>query len=496
MTIYNFNLALGWASSGVEYAQAYRENIFEDLKMDSKFVFSELILNGNIYDMAKQIGMSIKNVLPMHFYFTDLKPSECVYTVESFEKSLVIENLKKSIDSNTVSYVENDLIIRVGLDRIHGNVDYVEFIKNGFLVQRDHYTYTKTFSEYFAPFDNQAELYRRVFFNENGSLSYEQVVDDGKIFYLINNHILSSEFEFVSYFFSQLNADEKDVLIIDREQFIAPTIFKSRTKAKIGVVIHAEHYSKNQTDNDHIVWNNFYEYQFTNQKCVDFFIVATNKQKSVLSEHFLHYKKVVPSIYAIPVGSLDKLRGQSKGRPQFKIITASRLAGEKHVDWIIHAVVKLHELIPDVSLDIYGSGGELESLTQLVAANKADEWINFKGHHDLTNIYKEYSAYVSASQSEGFGLTIMEAVGSGLPLVGFDVPYGNQEFIDNGDNGLLVPYTDDSSLNINALTEGLNKVLHMDKTKLMSESYKKAKPFLNQNVKLLWKNAIEEIQND
>lgn len=28
MTIYNINLGIGWASSGVEYAQAYRAGVF------------------------------------------------------------------------------------------------------------------------------------------------------------------------------------------------------------------------------------------------------------------------------------------------------------------------------------------------------------------------------------------------------------------------------------------------------------------------------------
>ena len=29
--VYNFNLGIGWASSGVEYAQAYRANLFRKL---------------------------------------------------------------------------------------------------------------------------------------------------------------------------------------------------------------------------------------------------------------------------------------------------------------------------------------------------------------------------------------------------------------------------------------------------------------------------------
>lgn len=33
MTIYNINLGIGWASSGVEYAQAYRAGVFRKLNL-------------------------------------------------------------------------------------------------------------------------------------------------------------------------------------------------------------------------------------------------------------------------------------------------------------------------------------------------------------------------------------------------------------------------------------------------------------------------------
>ncbi|EGQ0324318.1 secretory protein, partial [Staphylococcus pseudintermedius] len=39
MTVYNINLGIGWASSGVEYAQSYRASIFRDLHVHSKFIF-------------------------------------------------------------------------------------------------------------------------------------------------------------------------------------------------------------------------------------------------------------------------------------------------------------------------------------------------------------------------------------------------------------------------------------------------------------------------
>ena len=44
MTVYNINLGIGWASSGVEYAQAYRAKIFREMGQEAKFVFMDLIL--------------------------------------------------------------------------------------------------------------------------------------------------------------------------------------------------------------------------------------------------------------------------------------------------------------------------------------------------------------------------------------------------------------------------------------------------------------------
>ena len=58
MTVYNINLGIGWASSGVEYAQAYRAKIFREMGQEAKFVFMDLILGDNIEHMTSKIGFS------------------------------------------------------------------------------------------------------------------------------------------------------------------------------------------------------------------------------------------------------------------------------------------------------------------------------------------------------------------------------------------------------------------------------------------------------
>ena len=126
----------------------------------------------------------------------------------------------------------------------------------------------------------------------------------------------------------------------------------------------------------------------------------------------------------IPVGSVDELTKPQESRKPFSLITASRLAKEKHIDWLVKAVIEAHKELPELTFDIYGSGGEESLLRQIITTNQAEDYIHLKGHADLSHIYSQYEVYLTASTSEGFGLTLMEAIGSGLPLIGFDVPYG------------------------------------------------------------------------
>ena len=48
MTIYNINFGIGWASSGVEYAQVYRAKLLRQLPYPTKFIFLDFIQSENI----------------------------------------------------------------------------------------------------------------------------------------------------------------------------------------------------------------------------------------------------------------------------------------------------------------------------------------------------------------------------------------------------------------------------------------------------------------
>ena len=108
---------------------------------------------------------------------------------------------------------------------------------------------------------------------------------------------------------------------------------------------------------------------------------------------------------------------------------------------------------------------------------------------------RNYEAYLSGSTSEGFGLTLMEAVGSGLPIIGFDVRYGNQTFIDDGENGYRITVHDkmEKTERIQKLAECIVRLFTEDDIRAFSEhSYEKAKTYLTEEVEKKWVDVLDQ----
>ena len=73
MTIYNINLGIGWASSGVEYAQAYRAQLFRQIEQLAKFIFTDMILADNIQHLTENIGFHDDEIIWLYNAFTELR---------------------------------------------------------------------------------------------------------------------------------------------------------------------------------------------------------------------------------------------------------------------------------------------------------------------------------------------------------------------------------------------------------------------------------------
>lgn len=509
MTVYNINLGIGWASSGVEYAQKYRDQSFDKVGIERKFIFSDLILGNNIGDLTANLGFDNDNIIWLYNFFTDVKISTSNYSLDTLENELNLKKLSSNVKTvgKEVFYQLNDglqLVARLS-DAEKRTIDQVSYVKNNTLLKRDFYSYTKYACEYYLGADKDNRVTFREFYNEDGIIAYTQHLNgDQETFEFANGEVIYSKDDLYLKMLKELNFTKKDVIILDREDedknlINGQLVFENHGPAKLVVVVHADHFDKHYTTDQNILWNNFYEYQFQHAKYVDSFIVATNEQKKILKNQFKKYYNIEPRIDCIPVGSLNELEHPTQGRMKRSLITASRLAKEKHIDWIVNAVVAAKNSVPDLSLDIYGTGGEAGMLTNLINQNQAQDYIHIMGQRDLTKVYRNYPAYIAASTSEGFGLSLLEAVGSGLAMIGFDVPYGNPTFIENGKNGMLLPYNEEwtdfrkEEVLTKAIIEMFTK---SDVDSFNKKSYQIAEPYLTANVAKQWEKLVGELVND
>lgn len=501
MTIYSINFGIGWANSGVEYAQLYRAQSLRECNQKIKFIFLDLIKNENIQTLTSNLGFKDEEIISLYQFFTDIPIKE-----SNISEKQVLNEIEKQFYKNETGekfkrYFFDD---KSGYITCHFKdddsdiVNMVEIVSHGKLLRRDYYSHVKFFSEFYAPEGNNAKLYLRTFFNMDGSIAYNEYIDGNRHMFVIKEQILYSIQEFIAYFIKKLNLTSKDLILLDRSKQVAQTIVQNRYPAKLGVVIHAEHYNKSMTNSEYILWNNHYEYVFTNYKEIDFFITATNIQKDVLVSQFHRYHKNTPVVYTIPVGHLSSIFKEEE-KISWSIITASRLAIEKHIDWLIKAVIQAKEVLPQLKFDIYGEGPQRQYLQNIIDDNFVQSDIQLKGHVDLKKIYNDYDLFISGSTSEGFGLTLMEAVGSSLGIVGFDVNYGNPTFIKNRENGFLLKISlinESEKDYINKLANAIIEFFNSDISKMKNESYKIAGEFTKEVVVSKWKKMLEEVLYD
>ncbi|MGC5039034.1 MULTISPECIES: glycosyltransferase family 4 protein [unclassified Streptomyces] len=129
------------------------------------------------------------------------------------------------------------------------------------------------------------------------------------------------------------------------------------------------------------------------------------------------------------------------------VVAAGRLVRVKRYDLLIEAFAQVAAAHPDWQLRIYGKGEEQSALRGLV--ERLGLWNNVFLMGAATPMEAEWvkaSIGAAASNFEPFGMTIVEAMRCGLPVVSTDCPYGPGEIIQDGTDGRLVPVGDRDAL--------------------------------------------------
>ncbi|MDT0327595.1 glycosyltransferase family 4 protein [Nocardiopsis lambiniae] len=141
------------------------------------------------------------------------------------------------------------------------------------------------------------------------------------------------------------------------------------------------------------------------------------------------------------------------------IVSAGRLAPSKRHDLLVKAFASLADEYPDWTLRIYGRGGRRGALVKLVDSLGLHDRVWLMGPHThVEEAWAQGSFAAVTSSEEPFGMTIVEAMRSGLPVVSTDCPHGPASIIRDQEDGLLVP-----NKSVTGIAEGMSRLMADDR---------------------------------
>jgi glycosyltransferase involved in cell wall biosynthesis len=168
--------------------------------------------------------------------------------------------------------------------------------------------------------------------------------------------------------------------------------------------------------------------------------------KEVLTDYENSIQKVQKS-FVLPNYILNNFFAPVKNKiidvNELKLVCVGNIKKAKNYLYLLKAFKNLKDY--PVTLDIYGDGSRKEIQVLQKEIDKNNLAVFLKGQaKNLHKVLPQYDVYVSSSAHEGFGISVIEAMASGLPLllsnlhVFHEITFNNALFFDISDTSSFI----------------------------------------------------------
>ena len=177
----------------------------------------------------------------------------------------------------------------------------------------------------------------------------------------------------------------------------------------------------------------------------DQLICVSEALRNNIIQNFQHDSIVIPNMVD---NQCFHPNDNAKSAPPFVFVSVGNLIPIKAFDQLIAAFAQVKG---NAELYIIGDGPELEKLKTQIKDLQLDSKVMLLGRlnrDEINKIYQKSHVFVLPSQSETFGVSYIEAMYAGLPVIA--TRCGGPESFVNESNGILIPVN-----NVAALTEAM-----------------------------------------
>ena len=180
---------------------------------------------------------------------------------------------------------------------------------------------------------------------------------------------------------------------------------------------------------------------------------------------------------------------QREAHPKIvRCLSIGRLIPRKGFQFLIRALPQILDKAKcKFEIEIVGDGPYEEGLTTLAKELNVDSYIHFTGsveYRELPQKYRDADIFILPSLAEGMPLVVLEAMGTGLPIIASRVQ-GIDELVADDVNGVLFDPGD-----VDGLAECIIKLIDGGQNRL--EMGNASIDMLKQNERYNWKNIAEE----
>lgn len=478
------NKSMGHGNSGVEHAQFYRAERFREKNIPFKLIFTDRL--PQLHQHMKEWHIAESEVIGIYDYFLSDDPDNYLQVGEQHTHDFYEEVLWDTTDTQR-------------LIRRQATGHYTETVqrRKQYLKEKNVYR----IEDDRVILDNGRHKISWHYRNEGsrGKRATNIRVDNFR-----GKHYLFTTFEeLLDFFFLELQRRfEDNVYIIDRGSENEETLIRMKQQGiplKIVDVVHAAHFVA--WDAAHPLWNNYYQYMFDHFNDINLIVVATQLQREAMISQLtaIGMVDVSKKIIAIAVGGVSSpvlITPKKWDGETIQFVTASRLHPEKHIKHIIQAISQLRLQGMSATLAIYGAGSEEKQLISYIASLNLSQFIQLKGlSQNMIQDMQAYDVFVSASYSEGFGLTYIEAISNAMPIATYANLYGAQTLVRDGVNGHLAtfgPKNTDEVANVKQLMDAMRRVCdHYDELSVGAAEV--AKQFSNEIIADQWQKVIVKL---
>ncbi len=170
-------------------------------------------------------------------------------------------------------------------------------------------------------------------------------------------------------------------------------------------------------------------------------VVSQRLRKRLMNEFGVDEEKIIVAPIYTDISHLAS-RISHRDYSKFVFLTVSRFVPVKNIEMQIEAMKEIVKKYPKTELWLVGDGPFRKNYELQITNYKLENNIKLLGWIDnpekLSRLYSQADCFLLTSNSEGWGIVVVQAASHGLPIIMTDVGLAG-EVIKNNESGLVVP---------------------------------------------------------